>query len=176
MTLDFKQSGDLLYLLGETKDELGASEYFSMLGYIGANVPTVDAKKNAKHVRRSFHSDRGRPRCVRARRRARRACDRTRANRAVAGQLGADLDLANIPGGVRSAESILFSESQGRVLVSIRPDAQKEFEKIMRGVPHARIGQVGNAGHVSIELPRSGFNIPLSKLTAAYRKPFKNWL
>ena len=175
MTLDFKQSGDLLYLLGETKDELGASEYFSMLGYIGANVPTVDAKKNA-NTYDALSTAIAEDLVASALGVGRGGLATALGRSAVAGQLGADLDLANIPGGVKSAESILFSESQGRVLVSIRPDAQKEFEKVMRGVPHARIGQVGNAGHVSIELPRSGFNIPLSKLTAAYRKPFKNWL
>ncbi|MEK7106959.1 MAG: AIR synthase related protein, partial [Patescibacteria group bacterium] len=49
MTIDFKQAGDLIYLVGETDDELGASEYFALLGgKTGSTVPAVDAKKNAK--------------------------------------------------------------------------------------------------------------------------------
>jgi phosphoribosylformylglycinamidine (FGAM) synthase-like enzyme len=40
-TLDPKIPGDLVYVLGSTRDELGASEYYDMLGYIGRNVPKV---------------------------------------------------------------------------------------------------------------------------------------
>ena len=43
MTIDFKRVGDLIYLVGETNDELGASEFGG-----GGNVPIVDVKKNAK--------------------------------------------------------------------------------------------------------------------------------
>src|SRR3989344_5547184 len=32
---EFKKSGDVIYLLGETKDELGGGEYYRMLGYTG---------------------------------------------------------------------------------------------------------------------------------------------
>jgi len=38
----FKGSGNVLFLVGARKDELGASEYYSSLGYLGKNVPTVD--------------------------------------------------------------------------------------------------------------------------------------
>src|SRR3990167_7232996 len=48
MTLDFKRVGDLIYLIGNTNDELGASEYYSMLGASDGDVPVVDTKKNAK--------------------------------------------------------------------------------------------------------------------------------
>ncbi|HTR18851.1 MAG TPA: phosphoribosylformylglycinamidine synthase subunit PurL [Candidatus Paceibacterota bacterium] len=175
VTLDLKQEGDLLYLLGDTKDELGASEYFSMLGYVGAGVPTVDAKKNAKtYDALSQAMEEGLISSALGVGRGGLAV--ALAKSAVAGQFGADVDLSSVPGAPKNAESILFSESQGRVLVSIRPEAQREFEMLMRGVPSVRIGQVGNAGHLSIELPRSGFSIPLSKLTIAYRKPFKSWL
>jgi len=175
MTLDLKQAGDLLYVLGETRDELGASEYFSMLDYVGANVPIVEANRNAKTydalsnaiaeglVASAFGIGRG-------------GIAAALGKSVVAGQLGADVDLSQVSGTTKSAEAILFSESQGRVLVSIRPDAQRDFEQAVRGIAHTRIGQIGNAGHLSMELPRTNFSIPLSKLTIAYRKPFKNWL
>src|SRR3990167_2037776 len=53
VSLDFKFPGDSIYILGETNDELGGSEYYSMIGekktgkpYVGNSVPKVDAKKN----------------------------------------------------------------------------------------------------------------------------------
>ena len=43
--IDFKQSGDVLYLIGETHDELGASEYALMYGAKGGNVPAKSVKQ-----------------------------------------------------------------------------------------------------------------------------------
>ncbi len=41
ITSDFKQEGDVVYLLGETYDELGGSEFYQLFGELGANVPQV---------------------------------------------------------------------------------------------------------------------------------------
>ena len=41
-----KFEGDLVYVIGETKEELGGSEYYRMIGdYVGNNVPKVNAEK-----------------------------------------------------------------------------------------------------------------------------------
>ncbi|MBF0378439.1 MAG: phosphoribosylformylglycinamidine synthase subunit PurS [Desulfamplus sp.] len=45
-TLDPKCSGDLIYVLGETLNELGASEYYELLGKVGLNVPQVNFDKS----------------------------------------------------------------------------------------------------------------------------------
>lgn len=37
--------GDLVYVIGMTRPELGGSEYFAMLDALGNNVPKVDAGK-----------------------------------------------------------------------------------------------------------------------------------
>ncbi|MBC8083737.1 MAG: phosphoribosylformylglycinamidine synthase, partial [Hymenobacter sp.] len=41
VTSDFKQADDVVYLLGETYDELGGSEFYQLFGELGANVPQV---------------------------------------------------------------------------------------------------------------------------------------
>ena len=41
ITSDFKQADDVVYLLGETYDELGGSEFYQLFGELGANVPQV---------------------------------------------------------------------------------------------------------------------------------------
>ena len=38
-------SNDLIYLIGETKEELGGSEYGNIYGYDNVHVPKVDSKK-----------------------------------------------------------------------------------------------------------------------------------
>ena len=43
VSMDVKRPGDLLYLLGTTRNELGGSEYYATLGATGCQVPRVDA-------------------------------------------------------------------------------------------------------------------------------------
>ena len=45
VTMDAKRSGDLVYVLGETFPETGASEYLALLGFIGNQVPKVNARR-----------------------------------------------------------------------------------------------------------------------------------
>ena len=42
VTMDVKQPGDLVLVLGETRAELGGSEYYAMHGAIGNRVPQVE--------------------------------------------------------------------------------------------------------------------------------------
>ena len=45
VTMDAKKPGDLVYVLGETYPELGGSEWYAMHGFIGNQVPKVNAEK-----------------------------------------------------------------------------------------------------------------------------------
>ncbi len=42
VSMDAKIEGDLVYVIGGTKEELGGSEYFAHLGFAGNNVPALD--------------------------------------------------------------------------------------------------------------------------------------
>ncbi len=42
ITMQFKNSGSKLFMLGERRDELGGSEFYRMNGELGANVPKPD--------------------------------------------------------------------------------------------------------------------------------------
>ncbi|MDO8561773.1 MAG: phosphoribosylformylglycinamidine synthase subunit PurL [bacterium] len=174
MTIDFKQAGDSIYLVGETNDELGASEYFAMLGEkTGSIVPTVDAKKNAKVydaiskviqnnlVASAISVGRG-------------GLATALAKSSIAGRLGAEVSVSKIPGNAKKDDAILFSESQGRMLVSVRPESKDAFEKIFRGLAVTEIGTVG-VETVSIALPDANIKTSLVGLTNAYRSFFKNW-
>ncbi|HKL22191.1 MAG TPA: AIR synthase-related protein, partial [Tichowtungia sp.] len=44
VTMDAKAAGDRVYILGMTRNELGASEYYEQFGKIGQNVPEVQAE------------------------------------------------------------------------------------------------------------------------------------
>ncbi|TSC63401.1 MAG: phosphoribosylformylglycinamidine synthase [Parcubacteria group bacterium Athens0416_74] len=179
VTIDFKAEGDRIYLIGETHDELGASEYFALLSekakktYVGTGVPRTHTKKNLLAYRALEHAiQKG---CIAS------ALSVGRGGLAVAlsksaigGQLGALLDLSQLPGNASSDDAILFSESQGRVLVSVRAGMEAEFEKAMKGAKCTRIGTV-KGSELSLIAGSSTLKIPLGTLTAAYRASFKDW-
>lgn len=152
---EFKNHGDVIYLLGETKDELGASEYFKLLAKrernnaIGNNVPKVNLEKNLKTyfalekviqkelLASSLSIISGGLGIVLA-----KAC--------VGGNIGCKIDIKNILGSALSIDAKLFSESQGRILVSVSPKNIAQFEKIMENIACVKIGKVTKDGKVII--------------------------
>ena len=177
MTIDLKNAGDIIYIVGDTNDELGASEY----GGAGS-VPVVDVKNNAKTYDAVSKAIQGLEHSnilknvgmsgivASAIGVGRGGLGVALAKSAVAGQLGVTVGLKNIVGNAKSAEAKLFSESQGRILLSVRPEAEKKFAALLKGVPHARLGTVGGDS-----LRLDSVDIPLTKLTESYRSFFKQW-
>ncbi len=50
ITMHFKQTDSVLFLLGERKDECGGSVYYDLHGELGANVPQPDLKVVENHI------------------------------------------------------------------------------------------------------------------------------
>jgi len=152
VTMDFKKEGDRIFLLGETKNELAGSEYFIYHGRPREGfVPKVDAGKFMK----SYYSlkkaiDAG---LVRS------AHDLSDGGLAVAlsesafaGMLGAKIDLRKIARGMEVVrnDTALFSESNGRILVSVSPENAEQFKKTMSECTISEIGEVTPSGFVKI--------------------------
>ncbi|MCR4325475.1 MAG: AIR synthase-related protein [Patescibacteria group bacterium] len=173
MTIDLKRAGDALYLVGETRDEMGASEYLAMLRVAGGEVPAVDTKKNAKAYRALAKAIRS-GLVASAASVGRGGLAVALARGCIAGQMGASVDVSKIPGSAKQAESILFSESQGRVLVSVREGNEKGFERLCKGLHFARIGQAGGE-NLSIKLPDQRLELSIPALSDSYNSYFKNW-
>jgi phosphoribosylformylglycinamidine synthase len=142
ITMDAKKPGDLVYVLGETHDELGGSEYYASKGFIGNRVPTV----NAGRARSLYHTV-----CEALKRELIRSCHDCSdgglgvalAETAFAGGLGMEVDLGKVPqSGLARNDFILFSESQSRFVVTIDPKKKKTFEKLLGGVVYREIGVV----------------------------------
>lgn len=144
VTMDFKSPGSLVYIIGETKYELGGSHYWDLYGYIGNNFPTIDTK----HVKRTTDS------IIRAMDKGLiKACHDcsegglavAAAEMAFAGEIGVELELSKVPVSADVASKsrndiILFSESNTRFIVEVSRDHQSEFEKIMSGIKLGLIG------------------------------------
>jgi len=153
VTMDFKRPGDIICLLGDTKDELGGSEYLAMQGYTGTKVPQVDVgsaltRYKALHqaimsgLVASAHdlSDGGLAVAL--------------AESAFAGGFGCRVELANVrfagDSRYRTDEVLLFSESASRLLVTIHPAHWPAFEAAMSGNSYSQIGQVSESDTLTI--------------------------
>jgi phosphoribosylformylglycinamidine synthase II len=146
VTMDLKRAGDLLYVVGETRAELGGSLYYRLHGVLGGGVPCP--------IPKSIETMRALHRCIR--RGLVRACHDlsegglavAAAEMALAGRLGLELSLSALP---RSADVdrddvALFSESTGRFLVEVAPEDAPAFEDMWTGLPLAHLGRVTGDG------------------------------
>jgi len=177
ITMDVKKPGDLVYLLGITKDELAGSEYFEELGIKGGKVPRPDAELNKrlylalrdaiyKGLVSSAHdlSDGGLGVAL--------------AEKAFAGGLGIEAHLSKVPyEGEKREDFVLFSESAGRILVTVSPEHKEEFEALFGGLPLALIGKVTEEPYLVVK-GFSGeelFRLSIYTLKEAWQKPFMDW-
>ncbi|QJT09301.1 AIR synthase-related protein [Oceanidesulfovibrio marinus] len=178
LTSDFKRPGDAIYLLGTTRPELGMSELAEELGLSFDSVPQVAAVEARERYRSVFQaaqaglisgchdlSDGGLGVAL--------------AEMAIAGRLGATIDLDMVPrAGIDAgmpAAALLYSESHSRLLVTVRPDDAPAFEKIFAGQAMARIGEVTGEG--ALVISQAGAKVleqPVAELTRAWKETL-NW-
>jgi phosphoribosylformylglycinamidine synthase subunit PurSL len=163
-SMNFKMEGDLIYILGETKSELGGSEYFAHHDAIGMSVPRVDTTSAHERYRKMFqgsqrnlfqsviHVDKG-------------GLAVALAKSAIAGQLGAKVELKTE---LRNDE-MLFSESKSRFLVSVHPSKKDEFEALF---PSAN--ELGVVEGRNLEISDC-VNLTVEKLHDAYHSTFANY-
>ncbi len=141
VSMDAKRPRDIVYVVGETRDEIGASEYLAAKGCIGNNVPKVDAKvARATYEALSRAIEQG----IVA------SCHDVSdgglgvalAETAFAGGLGMKVDLSQVPGAVGRNDTALFSETQSRFVVTVAPENRNRFESVMEGCTFAPVGTV----------------------------------
>jgi phosphoribosylformylglycinamidine synthase len=122
VSMDLKAAGNRLILIGETHAELGGSHLLRVLGKEGGEAPNLAQNAPRIHAAlaraitdglvRSCHdlSEGGLAVAV--------------AEMAFSGEIGAEIDLAKVPGSDKLSNDIetLFSESNTRFLVEVRPD------------------------------------------------------
>ena len=142
VTMDAKRASDLVYVLGETRPELGASEYYALHGFIGNQVPRVDAQK-AKRLYEALSGAIRKGLAASCHDCSDGGLGVALAEVAFAGGLGMEVDLRRVPAtGVDRNDLLLFSESQSRFVVTVHPENQKAFEDALKGTSFAQVGRV----------------------------------
>jgi phosphoribosylformylglycinamidine synthase len=172
VTMDSKVAGDLIYVLGTTRNELGASEYYAHLGYIGRNVPEVRPDEFTPTYRNLMQAiENGLVASAHGIYRGGVAVHLAMV--AMGGNLGLQADLRQVPGGGGTRDDLLlFSESAGRFIVTIDPDKREAFEDIFKTSPCACIGTVTDGSDLIIKGmgQQTIVEVPIADLKTAWKK------
>jgi phosphoribosylformylglycinamidine synthase len=172
VTMDLKEAGNPVYLVGMTKDELGGSHWLALKGEIGSTVPRIDlvmAPRLFKAVHKAIAMG-----CI-------RACHDlsegglavAAAEMAFAADLGLDITLKSVPrtAGLDDSGRILFSESTTRFLVEVPRKRAAEFDRMMKGMPCARVAEVTKKPQLVIR--GTGGKVVVKAACDALRKAWK---
>jgi phosphoribosylformylglycinamidine synthase len=151
VTMDAKIPGDLLYVVGTTRNELGGSEYYEHLGYIGCHVPRVrPADFSPLYQKMSQAVNRELAASIHGIYRGGLAVHLALV--AMGGGLGLQVDLERVPAdGVDRDDLLLFSESAGRFIATVNPDRREAFEALFKGTGCANIGTVTEQARLVVQ-------------------------
>ncbi len=174
VTMDAKRASNLLFIIGETRNELGGSHYYKIHGQLGANVPKVDLETAPKIAQRvataiaeglvvSCHD------CSEG------GLTVALAEMAFSGGLGIEADLRGLPRSddCSRTDAQLFSESNSRYIVEVEPENYNAFAKLMLNLPFGQIGKVVEEKTLSIKAESGEVVIEtaLESLKEAWLKP-----
>jgi phosphoribosylformylglycinamidine synthase len=171
LSLEWKRPGDLIYLVGDTRAELGGSEFYELLGYVGLSVPEVNPDAFLPYYR--LLSEAGQQELLAS------AHGLYRGGLAVhlalsslAAGLGLEVDLSRVAPDLPDYAA-LYSESAGRFLVSVDPAEAPRLEELFAGQPLTLIGQVHPDPTCKIiRHGRTLLEAPLTTLRTAWERRF----
>jgi phosphoribosylformylglycinamidine synthase subunit PurSL len=171
LSLEWQRPGDLIYLVGHTGAQLGGSEFYEMLGYVGLSVPEVRPAEFLAYYR--ILEQAGRAELLAS------AHGLYRGGLAVhlalaslAAGLGLEVDLSPVAPEPPAYVS-LYAESAGRFLVSVDPAHQGRLEELFQGQPLSFLGRVRPEATFTIH--RHGQTLletPLAVLRTAWERRF----
>ncbi len=173
---NLKKKDNLLYIVGETKAELGASEYFRMQKNESGALPRVNketAKKTLEAVSAAINKG------------LVSAChDMSEGGLAVAisemcigSDMGANIFLPEVPisSGMLDYE-LLFSESPTRFMVEVDKDKKEQFQTALEGISLGLIGCVSDEKKLVVYgKDKECINIEIEQLRDSWMKTFEEF-
>jgi phosphoribosylformylglycinamidine synthase II len=142
VTMDLKQIGSDLYMLGDTKDELGGSEYYRILDIGNGAVPGLDFE-NAPKIMKQLHTAIQKGLVLSCHDLSEGGLALALSEMSFSGDIGVEVNLKNIlfSGEKLRFDTLLFSESNTRFLIEVRKNYATEFTELFNDLPCARIGE-----------------------------------
>ncbi|MGI5852902.1 MAG: phosphoribosylformylglycinamidine synthase subunit PurL [Bacillota bacterium] len=174
----FKEAGHSVILLGETREELGASEYLKVCaGLVAGKVPELDLKKEKRLIRLILELI-DRKLIASAHDLSEGGLAVAAAECCIAGGIGAVLQLIQSdsaigaisdPNAIRP-DALLFGESQSRILISAPPEAVPAIlETAGRyNISAAAIGTVGGS-NLQIAASRVYVDVPVREMEQRWK-------
>jgi phosphoribosylformylglycinamidine synthase len=156
VTMDLKQSGSLLYLVGDTRDEHETQP----------PQPVAGALERMRALHRAIAGG------------LVQACHDCSegglgvalAEMCLAGGLGAEVDIRGVANDLPDTAA-LFAESLCRFVVEVRPEVAAAFTAKLAGVPLTRLGTVNESGvlHIRGQQGAELLRLPVAELERAWR-------
>jgi len=175
VTMDAKRASNLLFIVGETKNELGGSHYYKINGCIGASVPKLDLK-TAPKIAKKISSAIEQGLIVSCHDCSEGGLTVALAEMAFAGGLGIEADLQGLPRSkdCSRVDAQLFSESNSRYIVEVEPQNYNSFAKLMLNLPFGQIGKITEEKTLIIkaENGKKVIEQDLDSLKQAWQKTF----
>jgi phosphoribosylformylglycinamidine synthase len=185
LTLEPYAAGDVVFLLGLTRDETGGSEYFRWLGqrdgrearfgeprlYVGNKVPRVNVGETLPLYRRvATASENGWVRSAATP--AKGGWALAFARTAMAGATGLDLQLDDCDDLMGLGPDLaLFSESPGRFLITVAEEHADRFESHFRGVACRRVGHVTRESRLRVRADnRAWLDVDVAEMKSAFKE------
>jgi phosphoribosylformylglycinamidine synthase II len=168
VTMDLKGPGNLLYLIGETKDEMGGSHYNLVNGVTGGNVPTVD-KEMAPKIFRALHQAIKQGLILSCHDLSEGGLAVAAAEMAFAGGVGVEISVSINP------LTTLFAESNTRFVVEVKEADAILVESIFKGQMLQSIGKTTVTPFFSVVDSKGGSVIQasLAELKAHWQSALK---
>jgi phosphoribosylformylglycinamidine synthase II len=174
VTMDAKKGGNFLFVVGETKNELGGSHYYKINGQVGANVPKVDLETAPKIAERVGDAI-ARGLVVSCHDCSEGGLAVALAEMAFAGGFGIEADLRGL---AKSADcsridTQLFSESNSRYIVEVEPGNYDAFVKLMLNLPFGQVGKIVEEKTLIIKAEdgKKVIEADIDSLKEAWQKP-----
>ncbi|MCX5716532.1 MAG: phosphoribosylformylglycinamidine synthase subunit PurL [Candidatus Omnitrophica bacterium] len=179
ISMDLKEEGNLIFVVGNTYDEMGGSHYYYINDSVGSSVPKVNTRYGKRVMEKlSAVVDKG---LVRACHDCSEggigvAC----AEMAFAGGFGMEIKLDKVPfkGDHKRNDTLLFSESNTRFIVEVPRKNKKKFRAAMKDVPTGLLGEVKNSEKfkvISVDGKTIVVDASLKELKSAWQDTFRNF-
>src|SRR5262245_42460878 len=174
VTMDIKEPGNELYVVGVTKDELGGSHFHLVTGQGGGAVPRVDLEL-APRVIAAVHAAISKGLVRACHDPSEGGLSVALAEMAFAGGVGADVTDLKAVGDGLSDTARLFSESPTRFILEVKPANAAALTEVLAGLPLVKVGTTVKEPRLRVAGSDGEWLIwsKLDELREAWQKPLR---
>lgn len=177
LTSSFKKEGNLVYIAGFTKSQLGASEYFRSLKIKDGKVPKID-KKISRTVLERVSTVIDKKLAVSCHDLSEGGLGVAVAEMCMGSGLGVNVFLGRVPKDPDMFDyEIMFSESPTRFIIEVEQENKAAVEEILADVPFGVIGCVSLANRMVVYNRENTeiINLEIKSLRQSWMETFREF-